>query len=137
MSFNIAILLSLFVLIHSGAVLGKPCYQICVTACLSLGPSAFSKQAGCIFDIQGCGAMCKPICAAGKFIPTICFASETTFANGTISIQELKVGRSVSGNTINKVIFVPGKWTFINILIRNQDETKFLSVTPEHGVYRK
>ncbi len=137
MSLNIAILVSLFVLIHSGVVLGPSCYGICVTACCSLGASAFCKQAGCVFDIQGCGAMCMPICAAGRFIPTVCFASETTFDNGTISIQELKVGRSVSGNTVNKVLFVPGKWTFINILLRNQDETKFLSVTPEHGVYIK
>ena len=100
MSLNIALWVSLFVLIHSGVVLGPSCYGICVTACCSLGASAFCKQAGCVFDIQGCGAMCMPICAAGRFIPTVCFASETTFDNGTISIQDKIKNISIKESSI-------------------------------------
>jgi hypothetical protein len=75
--------------IYSGVVIGPHCYQVCVTACCMLGASQFAKQAGCVYDIQGCGAMCMPICAAARFIPTVCFAEETTFNNGTILIKEL------------------------------------------------
>lgn len=96
----IFILLTTFVQISKqGVIIGASCYGICLTSCLSMAPGKFAAIVGIVFDIQGCSAMCMPVCARGLAIPGYCFDIETTILRvrednmvQTIKITDARVG---------------------------------------------